>query len=195
MARTKAKDSKETKKSTKKKKASSEEKKSAPVPSVLRLIKNDPALAEYADAINGRHDEAVRKMAELTGGTNNLNEFASGYLYFGLHKIEDGWVLREWAPNAIDIFVVGDFNGWKESSRYAMKRVKGSAGNWEIKIKNKSFRHGSLYKLVVHWEGGQGERIPAWATRIVQDEETHIFSAQVWNPAEPYQWQVEKSRD
>ena len=194
MARTKAKDSKETKKSTKKKKASPEEKKSAPVPSVLRLIKNDPALAEYADAINGRHDEAVRKMAELTGGTNNLNEFASGYLYFGLHKIEDGWVLREWAPNAIDIFVVGDFNGWKESSRYAMKRVKGSAGNWEIKIKNKSFRHGSLYKLVVHWEGGQGERIPAWATRIVQDEETHIFSAQVWNPAEPYQWQVEKFR-
>ena len=194
MARTKAKDSKETKKSTKKKKASPEEKKSAPVPSVLRLIKNDPALAEYADAINGRHDEAVRKMAELTGETNNLNEFASGYLYFGLHKIEDGWVLREWAPNAIDIFVVGDFNGWKESSRYAMKRVKGSAGNWEIKIKNKSFRHGSLYKLVVHWEGGQGERIPAWATRIVQDEETHIFSAQVWNPAEPYQWQVEKFR-
>ncbi|MBR4517050.1 MAG: alpha amylase C-terminal domain-containing protein [Bacteroidaceae bacterium] len=161
---------------------------------MLRLIKNDPGLADFADAINGRHDQAVRKMAELTGGTNNLSEFASGYLYFGLHKTEDGWVLREWAPTAIDIFVVGDFNGWKESSRYAMKRVKGSNGNWEIKIKNKSFRHGSLYKLIVHWEGGQGERIPAWATRVVQDPETHIFSAQVWDPQEPFQWQVEKFR-
>ncbi len=193
MARTNAKVSvKETKKSDKKKKASEAAKKNAaPVPQVLRLIKNDPALAEYADAINGRHEQAVRKMAELTGGTNNLNEFASGYLYFGLHKTEDGWVLREWAPNAIDIFVVGDFNGWKESSRYAMKRVKGSNGNWEIKIKNKSFKHGSLYKLIVHWEGGQGERIPAWATRVVQDPETHIFSAQVWNPEEAYEWQVE----
>ena len=192
MARTNAEASNETKKSNKKKKASASAKKNAaPVPQVLRLIKNDPALADFADAINGRHNEAVRKMAEITGGTNNLNEFASGYLYFGLHKVEDGWVLREWAPNATDIFVVGDFNGWSESSRYAMKRIRGT-GNWEIKIKNKSFRHGSLYKLIVHWEDGQGERIPAWATRVVQDPETHIFSAQVWNPAEPYQWQVEK---
>ena len=192
MAQTKAKVSKESKKSTKKKKASAA-KETAPVPAVLKLIRNDNGLMEYADAINGRHDEAARKMAELTSGTNNLNEFASGYLYFGLHKTEEGWVLREWAPNATDIFVVGDFNGWKESSRYAMKRIKGT-GNWEIKIKNKSFKHGCLYKLIVHWDGGQGERIPAWATRVVQDEETHIFSAQVWNPAEPYQWQVEKFR-
>jgi len=194
MARTNAKGSGETRKSTKKKKATPAEIKSVPAPNVLRLIRNDSGLAEFADAINGRHDEAVRKMAELTCGTNNLAEFASGHLYFGLHKTEEGWVLREWAPNAIDIFVVGDFNGWQESARYAMKRVKGSNGNWEIKIKNKSFRHGTHYKLVVHWEGGQGERIPAWATRVVQDPETHIFSAQVWDPAEPYQWQVEKFR-
>ena len=192
MARTKVRVSKETKKSSRKK--VSPAKKSEPVPNVLRLIKNDPDLALYADAINGRHDEVVRKMAELTGGTNNLNEFASGYLYFGLHKTEEGWVLREWAPNATNIFVVGDFNGWKESARYAMKRVRGTVGNWEIKIKNKSFRHGALFKLIVHWEGGQGERIPAWASRVVQDPETHIFCAQVWDPAEPYQWKVEKFR-
>ena len=194
MARTQPKVSKETKKVTKKKvSAKVKAEKSEPVPNVLRLIKNDPGLADFADAINGRHDEAVRKMAELTNGTNNLSEFASGYLYFGLHKTEDGWVLREWAPNATAIYLVGDFNGWKETPRYAFKRVKGSNGSWEVKIKIKSFRHGSLYKLIVHWEGGQGERIPAWATRVVQDPETHIFSAQVWEP-EPYQWQVEKFR-
>ena len=186
--------SQNTKKPTRKKKDVVVENKKEPVSNVLRLIKNDPDLAPYAEAINGRHDEAVRKMAEITGGTNNLSEFASGYLYFGLHKTEEGWVLREWAPNAIDIFVVGDFNGWKESARYAMKRVRGTVGNWEIKIKNKSFRHGALFKLIVHWEGGQGERIPAWANRVVQDPETHIFSAQVWDPAEPYQWNVEKFR-
>jgi len=194
MARTIEKTSKEVKKSSKRKKASDAAKKNAaPVPQVLRLIRNDAGLADYADAINGRHNQAVNKMAEITNGTNNLSEFASGYLYFGLHKAEDCWILREWAPNATDIFVVGDFNGWKESARYAMKRVRGT-GNWEIKIKNKSFRHGSLFKLIVHWEGGQGERIPAWATRVVQDDETHIFSAQVWDPEEAYQWQVEKFR-
>ena len=112
MARTNEKVSKETKKTTKKSSKSSAEKKTAqkkaaaPVPQVLKLVKNDPYLVGYEAAINGRHAEAARKMAELTGGTNNLNEFASGYLYFGLHKAEDGWVLREWAPNAIDIFTM-----------------------------------------------------------------------------------------
>ena len=193
MARTNEKGSNETKRTSKKKQVKAKAQK-VQEPPVLRLIKNDTGLADFADAINGRHDEAVRKMAELTGGTNNLSEFASGYLYFGLHKTEDSWVLREWAPNATDIFVVGDFNDWKESSRYAMKRVKGSSGNWEIKIKNKSFRHGTLYKLIVHWEGGQGERIPAWARRVVQDDATKIFSAQVWDPEEAFQWKTQKFR-
>lgn len=40
----------------------------------------------------------------------------------------------------------------------------------------------------VHWNGGEGERIPAWCQRVVQDDETKIFSAQVWNPAKPYKW-------
>lgn len=40
----------------------------------------------------------------------------------------------------------------------------------------------------VYWEGGNGERIPAWAQRVVQDDETKIFSAQVWNPEKPYVW-------
>ena len=43
-------------------------------------------------------------------------------------------------------------------------------------------KHGDLYKLMVHWDGGCGERIPAWANRVVQDEQTKIFSAQVWSP-------------
>ena len=42
--------------------------------------------------------------------------------------------------------------------------------------------------MKVHWRGGEGERIPAWATRVVQDEETKIFSAQVWNPRTKHTW-------
>ena len=88
MARTKLQVSNETKKASKKKSSSKAKvEKAAQVPAVLRLIKNDNGLAEYADAINGRHDEAVRKMAEITGGTNNLSEFASGYLYFGCTRL------------------------------------------------------------------------------------------------------------
>ena len=92
MARTKEKVSEKETKRTTKKKISTQGKgeKTVQEPPMLRLIKNDPGLQDFADAINGRHDEAVRKMAELTGGTNDLSEFASGYLYFGLHKTEEG---------------------------------------------------------------------------------------------------------
>ena len=45
-------------------------------------------------------------------------------------------------------------------------------------------------KLSVHWEGGKGERIPSYANRVVQDDKTKIFSAQVWQPNEQYKWKI-----
>jgi 1,4-alpha-glucan branching enzyme len=108
-----------------------------------------------------------------------LSDFATGYLYFGLHHLKEGWVFREWAPNATAIYLIGDFNDWKESENYKMTRLKGNAGVWEIILDEEAIHHGDLYKLKIHWNGGEGERIPAWARRVVQDENTKIFSAQV----------------
>lgn len=157
---------------------------------VLNIIKNDPWLEPYADAINGRHEMVIRKEKELTKRCS-LEEFASGHLYFGLHKIKEGketkWVLREWAPNATAIYLVGDFNGWKETPEYKLNKIK-KTENWEIELPGKAMKHGDLFKLKVYWSNGCGERIPAWATRVVQDENTKIFSAQVWDPAKPYKF-------
>ncbi len=172
-------------------KKTAEKKKATASPSVLKILRNDAGLAEYADAINGRYQNMLARKLHFAGPSGNLSDFADGYLYFGLHRTADGWVLREWAPNATEIYVIGDFNGWRESPKFAMKHV-GKTGNWELKIKDKSFKHGTLFKLSVHWDGGQGERIPAWITRVVQDPDTKIFSAQAWSPEKPYEWQVTK---
>ncbi len=159
----------------------------------IGLVKNDSWLESYESAIQGRHDHAIWRLNQLTNnGKQSLSDFASGYLYFGLHKIEKGgWVLREWAPNATEIYLIGDFNDWKESDKYKMKRV-GTDGNWEIKLPKSSLKHQQLYKLSVHWNGGQGERIPSYANRVVQDEVTKIFSAQVWAPETEYVWKKKK---
>ncbi len=160
----------------------------------IGLVKNDPWLEPFEDAIRGRHEHALYKLNELTNnGRQTLSDFATGYLYFGLHRTEKGWVLREWAPNATDIYVVGDFNDWREDEKYRMKRLKNS-GNWEIKLPARAMKHGDLYKLKVHWQGGEGERIPAWARRVVQDDRTKIFSAQVWAPEQPYVWKKKSFR-
>ena len=151
----------------------------------LRIVKDDPWLAPYNDAIQGRHDHVLHKLHELTGGRSTLSSFADGHLYFGLHPTARGWVFREWAPNATEIYLIGDFNKWQEDEKYKLKRLPGT-GNWELKLPRKALKHGQLYKMKVYWNGGSGERIPAWCRRVVQDEQTKIFSAQVWAPEEPY---------
>lgn len=156
----------------------------------LGLVANDTYLEPFEEAIRGRHEHVCWKMDQLTSnGKMTLSDFASGYNYYGLHKLSKGWVFREWAPNATDIFLVGDFSHWEENERYRAKRI-GDTGNWELLLSEKALKHGQLYKMHVYWNGGHGERIPAWAQRVVQDENTKIFSAQVWNPT-PYEWKVQ----
>ena len=70
-----------------------------------------------------------------------------------------------------------------------LKRIN-TYGDWEIILPSEAMKHGDLYKLSVHWEGGHGERIPSYATRLVQDDNTKIFSAQVWHPEEEYRWTI-----
>ncbi len=160
--------------------------------SELGIIKNDPYLEPYANAIRGRHEHAMATQRRLTqNGKLTLSEFASGHHYFGLHQTAEGWVFREWAPHATAIYLVGDFNNWEERPEYAARRVEGT-GNWELMMDKARVRHGDHYKMHVYWDGGHGERIPAWVNRVVQDNKTKIFSAQVWCPEKPYAWKTGK---
>lgn len=159
-------------------------------PKSLKLVRQDPWLEPYGESILGRYKYMLWKERELTHTAGSLSAMATGYLYFGLHATKEGWVLREWAPNAVKIYVIGAFNDWQEQERYAMTRLDDSTGTWEIRLPKEAMSHLDLFKLKIHWEGGCGERIPAWATRVVQDETTKIFSAQVWHPARPYRFRV-----
>ena len=155
----------------------------------LKLIENDPWLEPFSAAIEGRHQYVLNKELELTnGGKTTLSDFATGHLYFGLHRTRKGWVFREWAPNAKDIYLIGDFNNWQVKPEYRLHKVRRSNGVWEVELKSEAMKHGDLYKMKVTWEGGEGERIPAYANRVVQDEATKIFSAQVWAPEKPYKF-------
>ncbi|MCD8041789.1 MAG: alpha amylase C-terminal domain-containing protein [Tannerellaceae bacterium] len=154
---------------------------------VLKLVENDPWLAPYEAAIKERYQYIVNKENVLTqDGKITLSDFASGYLYFGLHKTPEGWIFREWAPNATAIYLTGTFNDWKKEDAYRMNRLEN--GVWEIILPEDLLHHGDLFKLWIEWNGGAGERIPAWIRRVVQDEQTKIFSAQVWNPEKSYRF-------
>ena len=148
----------------------------------------DPWLKPFTGVIDGRINLCLAKEKKLARN-GSLEEFAMGHHYYGLHFDNDEWIFREWAPNATSIFLVGTFNGWKETGEYSMNRIN-NYGDWEITLPENALTHKDLFKLSVHWKGGHGERIPSYATRVVQDDNTKIFSAQVWKPRTEYLWVV-----
>ena len=159
------------------------ETKSAKMP---MIYETDPWLAPYKDAIDARHQRILDARADIEVG-GSLSKGLNNHLYYGMHRTANGdWIFREWAPNATKIYLIGDFNNWKRTEAYALKPV--GNGNWEIEVSSMFISDGTLYKLYIEWPGGGGERIPAYATRAVQDPETKLFVAQVWDPAKPYRW-------
>lgn len=156
---------------------------------LLNILKNDPWLAPYASAIEGRHQDVQRKLKELTAASGTLSDFANAHKYFGLHRTKEGWVFREWAPNASAITLIGDFSGWKTLPEFRLRRVGGGlSGVWEGTFPADAIADGQLYKMLVEWPGGSGERIPAYANRVLQDPNTYIFSAQVHAPKRAFAW-------
>lgn len=78
---------------------------------------------------------------------------ATGHLYYGFHRTQDGWVYREWAPGADALHLIGDFNGWNRES-HPLTRLENGA--WEIQLPgNDALRHGQRVKVQVTKDGNR----------------------------------------
>jgi 1,4-alpha-glucan branching enzyme len=157
---------------------------------VQPLLESDPLLPHFEEVIRRRFERVQEAEKWLTQGKMSLGDFASGHEYFGLHFRSNEWIFREWAPNAAAIYMIGDMTGWQENRRFALERVN-DEGVWELRLPSDALDHGILYRLRIHWHGGEGDRIPSYARRAVQDDSTKIFNAQVWHPPSPYKWNLE----
>jgi 1,4-alpha-glucan branching enzyme len=151
----------------------------------FKIVENDPYLSDYQKQFSERFSAYDLKEKELIKDVDSLNDFANGYLFFGCHKTSEKWIFREWAPNATEIFLVGEHSGWRVLPEFAFRKM---GDYWELQVEIEVLQHGYLYRLLIRWDGGEGERIPAWATRVVQDEATKVFNAQIWNPKKEYKW-------
>ena len=159
---------------------------------MLKLVEEDNFLKPFAGIIEKRHQQVLAMEREFTYRTTRLSDSCNSYLYYGLHRTNEGWVFREWAPNATAIYLLGEFNDWRKHPDYALTKV--GDGNWEIKLPLGALVHEMLYRLLVEWNGGSGERLPSHVRRVIQDEYTKIYSAQVWDPLNPYQMRHERPK-
>lgn len=152
----------------------------------LEIWNQDPYLKPYKPVIWRRHQMRLAKAAEIRGMHEKFSHAVNNHLYYGIHKTSGGWVCREWAPNATALYLTGECNGWKKDPEFAFRPV--GSGNWELKLPGGTLEHGQLYKWIIEWPGGAGERLPAYVRRCVQDPDTKIFCAQIWDPPVPYLW-------
>ena len=67
----------------------------------------------------------------------------------GAHCEEQGYIFRVWAPNALAVFLVGDFNDWQD---WAMEKDH-DTGIWQIYCEEAN--EGDLYKFKVRQANGR----------------------------------------
>ncbi|KAG0202320.1 alpha-1,4-glucan branching enzyme [Mortierella sp. GBA30] len=155
------------------------------------VIQLDPWLAPYKSALQERYAgyKAWREIIDKEGG---YERFTRGYERFGFQVSDTGITYREWAPNATQAFLFGDFNQWNPTS-HPMK--KDEFGVFEIFVPNNAdgtppIAHNSKVKItMIKPDGTRIDRLPAWITRVTQDlSVSPNYDAVFWNPPKRYQW-------
>ena len=142
------------------------------------LLKIDPWLEPFSGKIDERISLYNHRINAINSGYGSLRDFANLHHHLGLLETDNEWILREYAPNATALFLIGEFNDWKEMPEYELSAIEN--GFWELRLPHNKLTHKNLYKLKIYWHGGEGERLPAFVERVIQDADTKIFSAQVW---------------
>lgn len=155
---------------------------------MYKLLQIDPYLKDYEKDINLRMDSYKRKRQELLKACSGISAFANGYKYFGFHRTKTGWVYREWAPAAEEMYLTGDFNDWNLTS-HPLKKLEN--GIFEIELKGRNaLKEGQKIQAVIIHGGETLRRIPLYATRVVQDPVTHLWCAEIEETLKRYDWTV-----
>ncbi|MCF8373334.1 MAG: alpha amylase C-terminal domain-containing protein [Bacteroidales bacterium] len=160
----------------------------------LPIVINDPWLEPVAREVFERNQRFRDRLQEIEKEHGSLSKFADAYKNLGINSDskKKAWVYREWAPKAQSLFLTGDFNDWDPESHPLQQ---GDDGIWEIILDKKEYKdklvHGSKFKVLVHSDAGSHYRIPAYSTKLIQDNESKDFAAQFWNPKK-FNWEGDK---
>ncbi|KAM0805298.1 1,4-alpha-glucan-branching enzyme [Usnea florida] len=151
------------------------------------VIKLDPWLEPFRDALRSRYSHAQQWIKTINETEGGLEKFSKGTEKFGFMVHDNGDIAyREWAPNALRAYLIGDFNEW---NRDATPMTRGEYGRWEVTLPSKDGKlaipHGSKVKisLVIPTSHERLERVPAWITRVTQNLDfSPVYDGVFWYP-------------
>ena len=153
---------------------------------MYRILELNPQLQWHAADIDLRMRLYQETKDRLMPGGGTLNDFANGHQYYGIHRVDGGWVYREWAPSAYQLYLTGDFNDWQWTS-HPLKKLDN--GNWELFLQGEdALWEGCKVKTIVDANLQRTEHIPLYALRVVQDPQTRAWCAEVVDDSKRYPW-------
>ena len=151
-----------------------------------KLLQIDPYLQPYKQDLALRMENYNRKRSELLLPWQTLSDFANGHAYFGFHQENGGWYYREWAPGAEAMYLTGDFCSW---DRHAHPMEKLDGGVFQLFLPGEdALKNGQQVMAIVVHDGKELDRIPLYATYVVQDPATHAWNAVMHIPEKPFRW-------
>lgn len=153
---------------------------------MYRILELNPQLQPYAGDIDLRMSLYNNTKKRLLVNGETLNEFANAHDYFGIHHVDGGWVYREWAPSAYQLYLEGEFNQWNQTE-YPMTKLEN--GIWELKLEgDDALWDGCKVKTVVDANMTRTEHMPLYARRVVQDPKTITWCAEVVDDKKVFEW-------
>src|SRR5687768_2855426 len=156
------------------------------------LISSDSWLESHRHDLLARQSRFKTALARFdpTGGL--MGQISLGHRYFGFNRGElhgkPGLWYREWAPGALQLRLIGDFNNW---DRWGNPMVRDEFGVWSLFLPDEKFGqklvHGGRVKVHVVGEDSSGrDRIPAYIRRVVQDGPSGDWTGVYWDPPRPH---------
>ena len=131
----------------------------------LKIFLEDPYLADFKDDIYLRINRYKEKKAQLLNGKRKLKSIANFHEYYGFHRNRQGFVYREWAPNADEVFLSGDFNNWE-----LLPLKRNENGDFEVQINGqKTLAHNSRIKTVIRKNDVDVYKIPMFIHKVKQE--------------------------
>lgn len=135
----------------------------------MQILQDLPWLYNWKGGLEHRQNcfNGARQRIEREFGS--LTDFADAYKTYGVHKVEGGISYKEWAPNARELYLLGDFNNWEKDGKvYPAERSE--LGTFSLFIPDlpdgrPAIPHGSKVKCrLVCYDGRWLYRIPACLT-------------------------------
>ena len=152
---------------------------------MYHILKTHPELVPFEGDINLRMDRYKNKLYQLLQGKSSLKDFANAHQYYGFHHQPDGWVYREWAPAADQLYLAGEFNDWSWTSTPMTRKDN---GNWELFLPGDTLHIGSKVITIVKNGDHLTQHLPLYTRRAVQDWSNGSWCCEVWDDLTPYPW-------